>query len=101
MAVKDSFPCVRGPRRKRIVIRQLIAVLVLALVVGGVVAVIRSRGDDKPTVLRLPAATGDGDGPASHVSFLERLIPPPSERVAGPAAPRSLADLARRLPLER
>jgi beta-N-acetylhexosaminidase len=35
------------------------------------------------------------------VSFLERLIPPPPQRVAGPAAPRSLADLARRLPLER
>jgi beta-N-acetylhexosaminidase len=35
------------------------------------------------------------------VSFLERLIPPPAQQVAGPSAPRSLADLARRLPLER
>lgn len=103
MAVKDSFLFVRGPRRRRIVIRQLTAILLVALVAGGVVALIRSRsgGDNSGKVLNLPAATGDGSGPASHVSFLERLIPPPPERIAGPAAPRSLADLARRLPLER
>jgi beta-N-acetylhexosaminidase len=103
MAVKDSFPSVRGPRRRRILIRQVTAILALALLVGGAVAFVKSRGgdEDKPTRLRLPAATGDGSGPASHVSFLQRLIPPPSQRVSGPAAPRSLADLARRLPLER
>src|SRR6478672_10921266 len=103
MAVKDSFPLVRGPRRKRILIRQLTAILVLALIVGGTIVFIRSRGgnDKTTTSLQLPAATGNGSGPASHVSFLERLIPPPAERVVGPSAPRSLADLARRLPLER
>ena len=103
MAVKDSFPSVRGPRRRRILIRQVIAILALALLVGGAVAFIKSRGgdDDKGTSLNLPAATGNGTEPESHVSFLQRLIPPPPERVAGPAAPRSLADLARRLPLER
>src|SRR3954468_6733614 len=104
MALKDSFPSVRGPRRKRILIRQLTAILVLALVVAGIAAFIRSRdasdGASSKSLL-LPAATGSGDGPVSDVSFLERLIPPPAERVAGPAAPRTLADLARRLPLER
>jgi beta-N-acetylhexosaminidase len=51
----------------------------------------------------LPPAAGDGSsGPASHVSFLQRLIPPPpADTVKGPATPRSIADLARRLPLER
>jgi beta-N-acetylhexosaminidase len=34
-------------------------------------------------------------------SFLARLIPPPPEQVTGPNVPRSIADLARRLPLER
>src|SRR5215218_2607952 len=101
MAVKDSFPQVGSPRRRRIVIRQLAAILVLALLVAGAVALIRGSGEETPKPLRLPAATGDGSGPASHVSFLERLIPPPPERAAGPTAPRSLADLARRLPLER
>jgi beta-N-acetylhexosaminidase len=38
----------------------------------------------------------------SHRSFLERVIPPPAERPAsGPSVARSVADLARRLPLER
>src|SRR3954453_4511841 len=103
MAVKDSFQPVRGPRRRRILIRQVTAILALALLVGGAVAFIKSRGGDdkKATSLLLPAATGDGSEPASHISFLQRLIPPPPQRVAGPAAPRSLADLAERLPLER
>src|SRR3954469_6562836 len=103
MAVKDSFPSVRGPRRRRIIVRQVTAIVVIALLVGGTIAFIRGRGGDEPSPPRLdlPAATGNGDGPASHVSFLERLIPPPASRVSGPAAPRSLADLAKRLPLER
>jgi beta-N-acetylhexosaminidase len=105
MAVKDSFQAVRGPRpsRRRILVRQIAAILVVALITGGTVAFIKSRSGNgtSTTSLNLPAATGNGDGPASRVSFLERLIPPPPERVSGPSAPRSLADLARRLPLER
>jgi beta-N-acetylhexosaminidase len=98
MAVKDSFPA----ERRRFLIRRLAAIVVVAALVGGGIVFIRGRGDDKTaTTLQLPAATGNGDGPTSQISFLERLIPPPPERVSGPAAPRSLADLARRLPLER
>src|SRR4051812_27305795 len=98
MAVKDSFRVVR----RRIVIRQLLAVLAIAVLVAGAVAFARSRsGGDEPTAVKLPAATDNAEGPASHVSFLERLIPPPPEKVNGPTAPRSLSDLARRLPLDR
>lgn len=91
----------QGPGRRRILIRQIVGILVVAVVVAGVILFIRSRGSDKPQVLQLPAATANGDGPQSHVSFLSLLIPPPAEHISGPSAPRSLADLARRLPLER
>src|SRR3954451_6200255 len=101
MAVKDSFHRVRGPRRSRIILRQVVAVLLVAVVVGGGIALVRGHGGGRSTTLRLPAAHAGGGGPTSHVSFLERLIPPPQERVIGPAAPRSIADLARRLPLGR
>ena len=65
----------------------------------------------------LGANQGDGDGlirplpepgrakPPERVSFLARIVPPPADpgetRAEGPAVPRSVADLARRLPLER
>jgi beta-N-acetylhexosaminidase len=100
MAPKDSFHPMR-PSRRRIVVRRLAAILLLALLAGAAVAVLKSGGDE-PKAVQLPAAAGDGSsGPESHVSFLQRLIPPPAETVRGPAAPRSVADLARRLPLER
>jgi beta-N-acetylhexosaminidase len=100
MAVKDSFQRMR-PSRRRLVVRRLIGIAVLALLAGGGVVAL-TRGDDKPILRVLPPAAGDGSsGPPSHVSFLQRLIPPPPSVVKGPAAPRSIADLARRLPLER
>jgi beta-N-acetylhexosaminidase len=100
MAVKDSFQRMR-PSRRRIVVRRLIGIAVLALLAGGAVLAF-TGGNDKPILRVLPPAAGDGSsGPPTHVSFLQRLIPPPPSAVKGPAAPRSIADLARRLPLER
>src|SRR5438876_673848 len=76
MALKDSFPEVPGPGRKRIVVRQIAAILLVAVIVGVAVVLIRGRGSDEPKQLRLPEATAGGSEPASHVSFLRRLIPP-------------------------
>ncbi|HYZ28743.1 MAG TPA: hypothetical protein VE570_06775, partial [Thermoleophilaceae bacterium] len=52
------------PNRRRIVLRQLGAIAILAVLVGAGIAFVRSRagGDPAATTLRLPAATGGGDG---------------------------------------
>src|SRR3954451_7641722 len=124
MAVKDSLTPVRirgrksnaaqprpirparqRPSRRKIVIRQATAIVLIAGVAAAGIAIVRSRdggggGEEKP--VNLPAATANGAEPASHISFLERLTPPPpAAAVTGPSAPRSIADLARRLPLDR
>jgi beta-N-acetylhexosaminidase len=95
MAVKDSF---RALRR-----RPPIALLVFLVVAAGVAAVVLlAGGDDHKRARALPQASGSAtQGPVSRRSFLERVIPPPPETTSGPAVPRSLTDLARRLPLER
>jgi beta-N-acetylhexosaminidase len=50
-----------------------------------------------------PVPEASQGAPAQRLSFLAKLIPPEAERgrAAGPRVPRSIADLARRLPLER
>src|SRR5687767_435684 len=77
----------------------------LAIVAGlGIAAAIQDyRGDDPESqpAATVPEATGGSDRPRERTSFLAKLIPPPPERVEGPSAPSSIADLARRLPLER
>jgi beta-N-acetylhexosaminidase len=69
----------------------------VAVLVVAVVVLVTGRGEDK----RVPEASRGG--PAQRVSFLARMIPPKPDprRAAGPAVPRSVTDLARRLPLER
>src|SRR4051794_16603796 len=89
MGVKDSFAGLRP--------------LPLTLAIGAVglaIALATNPGDTRPRSLP-PVAANGGSGPASHVSFLEKLIPVPAQRVSGPAAPRSVADLARRMPIEQ
>jgi beta-N-acetylhexosaminidase len=80
--------------RRPLAIAVLGAIAAVAAVAGALVA---SGGGDQ---------TGGPQGrraPAQEVSFLARMIPPKPERgrPAGPGVPRSVADLARRLPLER
>jgi beta-N-acetylhexosaminidase len=94
MAFKDSF---EG-------LRSRLGPLAVALAIGsaGLATALATSGGGGSPAPPLAPASGDGDtGPASHVSFLQKLIPPPAQKVGGPAAPRSVADLARRLPLER
>ena len=84
-------------------VRQLLALVVIAAAVTVAIVVLRSGDDDEPAAQRtLPPASGnDVDGPASRISFLQLLIPPPVDKAEGPAAPRSVTDLAERLPLDR
>jgi hypothetical protein len=95
MASKDSFRAVRRLKRPRY-LGVLAAVAAASLAVGALVG--RGGGSGGGEV---PEA-GRGE-PAQRVSFLARIVPPAPERRAagGPRVPRSIADLARRLPLER
>jgi beta-N-acetylhexosaminidase len=110
MALKDSFrPLRRRSRRsrrsRRLRRRRIVAVSAVALVLAGgaaaAVLALNGGGNDKPVAALPPASGSASTGPLSHRSFLERVIPPPAERGNGPSVPSSLADLARRLPLER
>jgi beta-N-acetylhexosaminidase len=95
MALKDSFRALR--RRPRI-----LALVLVVVAAGATAAVLVLRGGaDKPAPALPPASGSATGGPLSHRSFLERVIPPPAEHTSGPAVARSVADLARRLPLER
>jgi beta-N-acetylhexosaminidase len=87
---------VRQPRRLTI---ALVAVVALAAAVAGLV-VGANQGNEEQR------APPDRAGkPLDRTSFLARIIPAPEERgraaPRGPNVPRSVADLARRLPLER
>jgi beta-N-acetylhexosaminidase len=75
--------------------------IVAGLGIAGAVQDFRSDDPGAGAPSAMPEAGGGGAAPRGRTSFLAQLIPPPPERVEGPRAPSSLADLARRLPLER
>jgi beta-N-acetylhexosaminidase len=100
MAAKDTL----GRVRRRLHVPPF-GPTALAIIAGlGIAAAIQDFRDDDPAsqpVTTVPEATGGGKAPRERTSFLAKLIPPPPERVNGPSAPSSIADLANRLPLER
>jgi beta-N-acetylhexosaminidase len=77
-------------------------VAVVAVTAAGAGAIVGANQDgDEPTPEPLPQRSGQ---PLDRTSFLARIVPTrEQERPAarGPNVPRSVADLARRLPLER
>jgi hypothetical protein len=77
----------------------VLLVATVALASLGVGVVLGARESDERAA-ELPERASRG---LDHTSFLARIVPPRREgrRVSGPATPRSVADLARRLPLER
>jgi beta-N-acetylhexosaminidase len=102
MALKDSLGTVRPRSPGATSGRRLVALAALALIASGSLLlgalVGRERQHHAPEV---PQASGGR--PVERLSFLARLIPPPQDRprARGPRVPRSIDDLARRLPLER
>lgn len=81
----------------RVVVALLALVAVASATVGAVLGAEQSDDADR-------AAVPDRAGrPLERSSFLARIVPPrrQAERVSGPATPRSVEDLVRRLPLER
>jgi beta-N-acetylhexosaminidase len=88
---------VHGRRRSAIL---LVAVVALAAGVGGAIVGANQDGDEPPATA-LPERSGR---PLERQSFLARIVPAAEDRrpaARGPVVPRSVADLARRLPLER
>ena len=100
MAPKDTL----GPVLRRLPIPPF-GPTALAVIAGlGIAAGVQDFSEDDPgpgAQPTLPEAAGGDGSPRGRTSFLAKLIPPPPEQVEGPRAPSSIADLARRLPLER
>ncbi len=89
------------PARRRLLI-AVTAALALAAGVAGVVVGAGHEDDGDDTASSVPSP-GRG-APEEQVSFLARIVPPPAQRQRGrqrAAVPDSVADLARRLPVDR
>jgi beta-N-acetylhexosaminidase len=83
--------------------RVAVLLALLAVAVGaGTAGALVAGGEDEPP-RSVPEASG-GVGGEQGTSFLARIVPPRGEDPpagAGPALPRTVGDLVRRLPLER
>src|SRR6266540_6697133 len=99
MAGNDSFPPVPAKPARRRLVFALLAVLALAAGAAGVVVGGRHGDEDEASNVPSPGRAT----PQERISFLARLVPPPAgrERRGGSPVPKSVADLARRLPVER
>jgi beta-N-acetylhexosaminidase len=100
MTGNDSFPPVPPESaRRRLALALLVTVAVGAAVAGVLVGA--GHGDGEESASEVPSP-GRG-APKEHISFLARIVPPPAERrrAGGSPVPKSVADLARRLPTER
>jgi beta-N-acetylhexosaminidase len=100
MTGNDSFtPVPAESARRRLALAVLAAIALVAAVVGVVVGA--GHGDGGGGASGVPSA-GRG-APKEHISFLAKIVPPlpESQRAGGPAVPKTVADLARRLPTER
>jgi beta-N-acetylhexosaminidase len=87
-------------QRRRLTI-LLVAVVALAAATAGVLVGANQGTEEEPEGPEPPPRAGK---PLDRTSFLARIIPAREEErpaVRGPRVPRSVADLARRLPLER
>jgi beta-N-acetylhexosaminidase len=86
-------------QRRRLTIALVAVVALAAAAAGGIVGA--GEGGDDERDAPPPDRTGR---PLDRTSFLARIVPAPEEErpaARGPKVPRSVADLARRLPLER
>ena len=87
-------------QRPRLALAVLAALALGALVFGVVVGAGRD-GEEEPAPGAVPERAGRS---LDRTSFLARVVPPAERRerqARGPNVPRSVADLAKRLPLER
>jgi beta-N-acetylhexosaminidase len=87
-------------KRRRLTI-ALVAVVAVAATAAGLAVGAGQDDDEAGPAALLPERTGE---PLERTSFLARIIPAREEsqrRARGPDVPRSVADLARRLPVER
>jgi beta-N-acetylhexosaminidase len=101
MVGNDSFPPVPAePARRRLALALLVVLAVAAGAAGVVVGAGHGDGDESGS--GVPSA--GREAPKEHISFLAKIVPPPARSQRGgrgSPVPKSVADLARRLPTER